>query len=106
MASKSSNQEEHAEKQEPGISWKQNEEHVIPENRLGIVSFALMCTMFLGALDHVSCKPCRFGFCPTIDCKTIVAIALPTIVAHLQGGSKYSWVGKCVVFDVFSSLHR
>lgn len=55
MSAKSSHQEEHISKpKEPGVSWKQNEEHVLPKNRLGIVSFALVCTMFLGALDHVS----------------------------------------------------
>lgn len=36
--------------------------------------------------------------------KTIVAIALPTIVSDLQGGNSYSWVGKCVRF--FLSSHR
>lgn len=29
-------------------------------------------------------------------CKTIVATALPTIVADLHGGNGYSWVGRCV----------
>ncbi|KAG8217942.1 major facilitator superfamily domain-containing protein [Butyriboletus roseoflavus] len=81
MLSQSSQQEEHVSKpREPGASWKQNEEHVLPKNRLGIVSFALACTMFLGALDH-----------------TIVVTALPTIVADLQGGNNYSWVGNAYV---------
>ena len=64
MASKSSHLEEHAAKQkEPGVSWKQNEEHVIPKNRLSIVSFALVCTMFIAALDLVSRRVscCRIG---------------------------------------------
>ncbi|GJE95150.1 MFS general substrate transporter [Phanerochaete sordida] len=61
---------------EPGQSWKQNEEHVLPHNRLGIVFFGLMSCTFLAALDQ-----------------TIVATALPTIVAKLGGGSEYSWVG-------------
>lgn len=53
--SNSSHQEEHATtRKEPGTSWRQDEVHVLPENRLGIVSFALVCTMFLGALDQVS----------------------------------------------------
>ncbi|KIK40350.1 hypothetical protein CY34DRAFT_13769 [Suillus luteus UH-Slu-Lm8-n1] len=52
------------------------EEHVIPKNRMGIVSFGLMCTTFLVALDQ-----------------TIVTTALPTIVAELGGGKNYSWVG-------------
>lgn len=55
MASKFSHQKEDAvERKEPGLSWRQNEEQVLPENRLGIVSFALVCTMFLGTLDQVS----------------------------------------------------
>jgi hypothetical protein len=29
------------------------EEHVIPQNRMGIVFFSLMCTTFLVALDQV-----------------------------------------------------
>lgn len=60
----------------PGASWKKVEEHVIPKNRLGIVFLGLMCTIFLVALDQ-----------------TIVATALPTIVAELGGGKNYSWVG-------------
>jgi len=47
----------------------------LPKNRLGIVCFALLCTVFLAALDH-----------------SIIAITLPTIVAHLNGGNNYSWV--------------
>jgi hypothetical protein len=54
MPSKSSHQELAIKPKEPGLSWKQNEEHVLPENRLGIVGFALVCTMFLGVLDQVS----------------------------------------------------
>ncbi|KAF8121968.1 hypothetical protein EV363DRAFT_1301496 [Boletus edulis] len=77
MPSTPSHQEELAiGRKEPGHSWRQDEEHVLPKNRLGIVSFAFVCTMFLGALDQ-----------------TIVATALPTIVARLQGGNSYSWVG-------------
>ncbi|OJA14842.1 hypothetical protein AZE42_00766 [Rhizopogon vesiculosus] len=63
-------------KAKPGASWKQNEEHVVPKNRIGIVFFGLMCCVFLAALDQ-----------------TIVATALPTIVAELGGGNNYSWVG-------------
>jgi EmrB/QacA subfamily drug resistance transporter len=63
-------------KERPGASWKKDEEHVVPKNRLGIVFFGLMCTVFLAALDQ-----------------TIVATALPTIVADLGGGNNYSWVG-------------
>ncbi|KAG2111720.1 major facilitator superfamily domain-containing protein [Suillus discolor] len=63
-------------KQSPGASWKKDEEHIVPKNRLGIVFFGLMCSAFLAALDQ-----------------TIVATALPTIVADLGGGNNYSWVG-------------
>lgn len=42
------------EKAQPGASWKDKEEHVLPKNRLGIVLFGLMCTIFLAALDQVS----------------------------------------------------
>ncbi|KAL4068097.1 MFS general substrate transporter [Scleroderma citrinum] len=60
----------------PGEAWKKNEEHVVPKNRLVIVFVGLMCSIFLAALDQ-----------------TIVATALPTIVAQLGGGNKYNWVG-------------
>ncbi|KZT26422.1 MFS general substrate transporter [Neolentinus lepideus HHB14362 ss-1] len=63
-------------KARPGESWKSQEEHVLPKNRLGIVFFGLMSCTFLAALDQ-----------------TIVATALPTIVQDLGGGSEYSWVG-------------
>ncbi|KAI6045676.1 MFS general substrate transporter [Pisolithus marmoratus] len=63
-------------KKEAGASWKQNEAQILPKNRLGIVFFGLMCSVFLAALDQ-----------------TIVATALPTIVADLGGGKNYSWVG-------------
>ncbi|KIJ16139.1 hypothetical protein PAXINDRAFT_113909 [Paxillus involutus ATCC 200175] len=63
-------------KAEPGASWNQKEEHVLPKNRLGIVLFSFMCTTFLAALDQ-----------------TIIATALPTIVANIGGGNSYSWVG-------------
>ncbi|KAG1756595.1 MFS general substrate transporter [Suillus paluster] len=63
-------------KGKPGASWKKDEEHVVPKNRIGIVFFGLMCCTFLAALDQ-----------------TIVATALPTIVAELGGGNNYSWVG-------------
>ncbi|KAF8120836.1 MFS general substrate transporter [Boletus edulis] len=83
MASDSSHNEGFAaERKEPGISCRQDEEQALPKNRLGIVSFALVCTMFLGVLDQ-----------------TIVATALPTIVAHLQGGNSYSWVGSAYLLS-------
>ncbi|KAI9064407.1 MFS amino acid permease [Trametes sanguinea] len=56
--------------------WKQGEELVLPKNNIPIVFAGLMCCTFLAALDQ-----------------TIVATALPTIVAQLGGGKDYSWVG-------------
>ncbi|KAF9242116.1 MFS general substrate transporter [Melanogaster broomeanus] len=70
------------EKAQPGASWRQDEEQVLPKNRLGIVFFGLMCTIFLAALDQ-----------------TIVATALPTIVAKLGGGNNYSWVGSAYMLS-------
>ncbi|KAF7338188.1 MFS general substrate transporter [Mycena venus] len=61
---------------EPGASWKAEEAHHLPKNRLSIVFLALTLTTFLAAMDQ-----------------TIVATALPTIVEKLGGGKLYSWVG-------------
>ncbi|KAJ6623516.1 MFS general substrate transporter [Mycena sp. CBHHK59/15] len=57
----------------PGASWKADETHVLPKNRLPIVFLALTLTVFLAAMDQ-----------------TIVATALPTIVDKLGGGREYS----------------
>ncbi|KZP12598.1 MFS general substrate transporter [Athelia psychrophila] len=65
-----------AEKAAPGASWKAQEEHHLPKNRIGLVFAGLCLSVFLAAIDQ-----------------TIVATALPTIVAKLGGGSNYSWVG-------------
>ena len=92
--SPASHQKHPVERKEPGLSWKQNEEHVLPKNRLGIVSFALVCTMFLGTLDQVSQVSLCRGRLDSGHYQTIVATALPTIVAHLHGGNNYSWVGR------------
>ncbi|KIM48914.1 hypothetical protein M413DRAFT_89920 [Hebeloma cylindrosporum] len=59
-----------------GSTWKTDETHVLPKNNLSLVFMGLMCCVFLAAIDQ-----------------TIVATALPTIVAQLGGGSQYSWVG-------------
>ncbi|KAI0759340.1 MFS amino acid permease [Irpex lacteus] len=56
--------------------WKIHDEQVLPKNNLPLVFFSLLLATFLSALDQ-----------------TIVATALPTIVAELQGGQNYSWVG-------------
>ncbi|KAJ7062898.1 MFS general substrate transporter [Mycena amicta] len=55
---------------------KEDDEQHLPQNNLLLVFIALMMTAFLAALDQ-----------------TIVATALPTIVAELGGGKDYSWVG-------------
>ncbi|TFK42411.1 major facilitator superfamily domain-containing protein [Crucibulum laeve] len=65
-----------AAKAAPGASWKANEQHLLPKNRLGIVFLGLCGCVFLAAIDQ-----------------TIVATALPTIVNKLGGGGQYSWVG-------------
>lgn len=72
----------HAEKIEPGATWKDGETHVLPKNNLPIVFTALGFCTFLAALDQ-----------------TIVATALPTIVRQLQGGSDYSWVGSAYLLS-------
>ncbi|KAF9052922.1 MFS general substrate transporter [Panaeolus papilionaceus] len=64
------------QKGQPGASWKADETHLLPKNRLGIVFTGLMACTFLAAIDQ-----------------TIVATALPTIVSQLGGGNRYSWVG-------------
>ncbi|KAG1768394.1 major facilitator superfamily domain-containing protein [Suillus occidentalis] len=69
-------------KEKLGVLWKKDEEHVIPKNCIGIVFFGLMCSTFLAALDQ-----------------TIIATALPTIVAELEGGKNYSWVGSSDIID-------
>ncbi|KAJ6447509.1 MFS amino acid permease [Mycena sanguinolenta] len=55
---------------------KEDDEHIVPHNNMPLVFFSLMLTAFLAALDQ-----------------TIIATALPTIVAQLGGGEAYSWVG-------------
>ncbi|KAJ6473279.1 major facilitator superfamily domain-containing protein [Mycena sanguinolenta] len=55
---------------------KEDDEHIVPHNNLPLVFCALMLAEFLAALDQ-----------------TIIATALPTIVAQLGGGEAYSWVG-------------
>ncbi|KAG0140923.1 hypothetical protein CROQUDRAFT_52526 [Cronartium quercuum f. sp. fusiforme G11] len=75
--------------QEPRQYWA-DEEHIVPENPLLIVFAGLMLTTFLTALDQ-----------------TMLAIALPTIIADLNGFSKYSWVGAAYLFvtAAFSPLY-
>ncbi|KAI8998660.1 MFS amino acid permease [Trametes punicea] len=61
---------------QPVQHWKQGQEQILPKNNIPIVFAGFMCCTFLAALDQ-----------------TIVATALPTIVAKLGGGKEYSWVG-------------
>ncbi|KAJ7632749.1 MFS general substrate transporter [Roridomyces roridus] len=68
--------ETNPKKTENGASWKQDEVQHLPKNNLPIVFLALTLTIFLAAMDQ-----------------TIVATALPSIVAQLGGGADYSWVG-------------
>ncbi|OAX38723.1 MFS amino acid permease [Rhizopogon vinicolor AM-OR11-026] len=60
----------------PAASWRQSEEHVIPENRLSIVFPGILCATFIVVLDEA-----------------MIATALPTIVAHLGGANNYTWLG-------------
>lgn len=41
-------------KAKPGASWKNNETHVVPKNKLPIVFGGLMLCVFLAALDQVA----------------------------------------------------
>ena len=81
-------------------SWKENEQHILPQNRLWLVFPGLMCCVFLAALDQVRSQLCLFSRCPSVCSlqQTIVATALPTIVEHLGGGKNYSWVGRYFFF--------
>src|SRR6266849_10972091 len=53
------NREKHTGK--AGASWKANEQHVLPPNRLWIVFPGLMCCVFLAALDQVRSQLCLFS---------------------------------------------
>lgn len=44
-----------------GASWKNNEQQVLPQNRLWIVFPGLMCCVFLAALDQVCSQSCLFS---------------------------------------------
>ena len=37
-------------------SWRENEEHIIPDNRFGIVFFGALCAISMVVLDRVSCN--------------------------------------------------
>lgn len=42
------------QKTKPGASWKANEQHVLPKNKMPFVFTGLMLCIFLAALDQVS----------------------------------------------------
>jgi hypothetical protein len=42
-----------AAKGKPGAGWKENEQHILPKNRIGIVFLGLCCCIFLAAIDQV-----------------------------------------------------
>ncbi|KAF5389816.1 hypothetical protein D9757_003708 [Collybiopsis confluens] len=84
LASTAANNDTTTSDRQPGQSWKENETQVLPNNRLPIVFFGFMCTIFLAAMDQ-----------------TIVATALPTIVKDLGGGADYSWVGSAPFFSAY-----
>ncbi|TFK59104.1 MFS general substrate transporter [Pluteus cervinus] len=73
-------------KAKAGESWTANETQVLPKNRLGIVFSGLMCCKSL--LTSIS--------------QTIIATALPTIVADLGDGAHYSWVGSAYLLAAAS----
>jgi hypothetical protein len=66
---------------------EENEQLVIPRNRINIVFIGLMLTVFLAALDQTIV--CNSPFYSVL----IFATALPTIVHDLKGAQNYSWVG-------------
>ncbi|KAF8500652.1 MFS amino acid permease [Gautieria morchelliformis] len=67
----------------PGVA---NEPQVLPHNNIPVVCISLMMVVFLVALDE-----------------TIVAMALPTIVAQLGGGNNYAWVNSAFLLAFVSS---
>jgi hypothetical protein len=58
------------QKSEPGATWKANEIHVVPKNRISIVVFALMVCFFRTRLSQsfnrkgscLHCWPCWIRF--------------------------------------------
>jgi len=67
---------------------KDNEELVLPKNRLVVVYIGLMLTVFLAALDQTIVCTSLHSFLANVS-----ATALPTIVQDLSGGQDYGWVG-------------
>jgi hypothetical protein len=43
-----------SQKAKPGASWKADEEHVLPKNKMVFVFTGLMLCVFLAALDQAS----------------------------------------------------
>ena len=94
-------------------AWMAHEED-IPKNNLPLVFFSLLLATFLVCHCKFTATFCNLSYrtfpgCPrsdnvsphqpALDGSLIgifdsVATALPTIVAQLQGGQNYSWVGR------------
>ncbi|KAF7354705.1 Membrane transporter [Mycena sanguinolenta] len=75
---------------------KEDDEHIVPQNNLPLVSCALMLAEFLSALDqtmYVLNAKAVVGRLTLFSDFPSIATALPTIVAQLGGGEAYSWVG-------------
>jgi hypothetical protein len=70
-------------------------------HRLGLVFTGLMLAVFLSALDQVRVTFADSPLFITL-LQTIVATALPTIIADLGGGNLYSWVGSAYLLAAAS----
>ena len=81
--------ERQSEKKKVRTGDKDNEEMVLPKNRLIVVFIGLMLAVFLAALDQtIVCKFLHWDLIANAP-----ATALPTIVQDLNGGEDYAWVG-------------
>lgn len=63
---------DHTVKAKPGASWKSNEQHVVPKNRLGIVFLGLCCCTFLAAIDQVL-YICGLGVVPLVFIQSLLS---------------------------------
>lgn len=106
MPEERAHHEHDAVKAKPGASWKDNEQHVLPKNRLGIVFFGLCCCIFLAAIDQVLSI---FGF--RYDIVNLTDLSLPP--DHRCNGFAHNYrtvrrrcqlqLGRqvrCVIFDI------
>ncbi|KAG9318706.1 hypothetical protein JVU11DRAFT_802 [Chiua virens] len=103
-------------KAEPGASWKANEHHVVPKNRLGIVLFGLMmCCTFLVALDQGSfywSLACSIYVLYGLSASMLASASLGPLYAKASDilvvftGRKPVLYGCIIVFLVSNSLGR